>query len=130
VASWTWIDPSVVLAIHDEQLAEHGGAMGIRDASLLESALGRPQNLAAYGDPDHADLAAGYAYGIARNHPFVDGNKRTAFVAAELFLTLNGFDLTAEDIDCVLTMLALAAGDLDEAAFAAWLRAHAEPRPA
>jgi death on curing protein len=129
VASWIWIDPSVVLAIHDEQLAEHGGATGIRDAGLLESALGRPQNLAAYGDPDHADLAAAYAYGIARNHPFVDGNKRTAFVAAELFLALNGFDLTAEDTDCVLTMLALAAGELTEPAFAAWIRHHPRPAP-
>lgn len=130
MTSWIWIDPSVVLAIHDEQLAEHGGATGVRDAGLLDSALSRPQNLAAYGDPDHAGLAAAYAYGIARNHPFVDGNKRTAFVAAELFLALNGFELTAEDTDCVLTMLALAAGELDEAAFAAWLRRHAQPRPA
>ena len=127
--TWNWIDTSVVLAIHDEQLAEHGGAAGIRDPGLLDSALGRPRNLAAYADPDHADLAAAYAYGIARNHPFVDGNKRTAFVAAELFLALNGFELAAEDTDCVLTMLALAAGELDEAAFAAWIRAHAQPRP-
>jgi death on curing protein len=128
VASWTWIDPNVVLAIHDEQLAEHGGAMGIRDAGLLESVLGRPQNLAAYDEPDHADLAGAYAYGIARNHPFVDGNKRTAFVSAELFLALNGCDLMAQDTDCVLTMLALAAGELDEAAFAAWIRRHARLR--
>jgi death on curing protein len=129
VSAWIWIEPSVVLAIHDEQLAEHGGAQGIRDAGLLDSALGRPQNLAAYGEPDYADLAAGYAYGIARNHPFIDGNKRTAFVATELFLALNGFELTAEDTDCVLTMLALAASELVEAAFAAWIRAHAQPRP-
>ena len=127
MSAWTWIETSVVLAIHDEQLAEHGGAPGIRDGGLLDSALGRPCNLAAYGEPDHADLAAVYAHGIARNHPFVDGNKRTAFVAAELFLVLDGFDLIAEDTDCVLTMLALAAGELDEAAFAAWVRAHAEP---
>ena len=127
--AWNWIDTSVVLAIHDEQLAEHGGAAGIRDPGLLDSALGRPRNLAAYADPDHADLAAAYAYGIARNHPFVDGNKRTAFVAAELFLVLNGFELAAEDTDCVLTMLAFAAGELDEAAFAAWIRAHAQLRP-
>lgn len=128
MAAWVWIDPSVVLAIHDEQLAEHGGASGIRDAGLLDSALGRPQNLAAYGEPDHADLAAAYAYGIARNHPFVDGNKRTAFVAAELFLALNGCELMAEDTDCVLTMLALAAGEIDEAGFAAWIRRYAQPR--
>lgn len=130
MAAWIWIETSVVLAIHDEQLAEHGGAPGIRDGGLLESALGRPQNLTAYGEPDHADLAAVYAHGIARNHPFADGNKRTAFVAAELFLVLNGFELTAEDTDCVLTLLALAAGELDQAAFAAWLRAHAQARSA
>lgn len=121
---WVWIDPGVVLAVHDEQLAEHGGAVGLRDAGLLESALARPRQLAAYGEPDVSDLAAAYAYGLARNHPFVDGNKRSAFVAAELFLALNGWRLAASDMDCVLQMLALAAGDLDEAGFAAWLRAN------
>lgn len=126
---WTWIETSVVLAIHDEQLAEHGGAVGIRDSGLLESALDRPRNLAAYGTPDHADLAAAYAYGIARNHALVDGNKRTAFVAAELFLALNGWELAAEDTDCVLTMLALAAGELDEDAVATWIRTRAQRRP-
>ena len=124
MTEWTWIAPQVVLAIHDEQLAEHGGAAGLRDAALLESALARPQHHAAYGEPDAADLAAAYAFGIARNHPFVDGNKRTAFVAAELFLDLNGFALTAEDAACVEAMLAVADGSLSEPAFADWLRRH------
>ncbi|HEY9065646.1 MAG TPA: type II toxin-antitoxin system death-on-curing family toxin [Burkholderiaceae bacterium] len=123
-----WIQTAVVLAVHEEQLAEHGGALGIRDPGLLESALARPRHLAAYGEPDVAALAAAYGYGLARNHPFVDGNKRTAFVAVELFLALNGGELLAEDADCVLTMLALAAGDLDEAAFAEWLRRHSAAR--
>ena len=121
---WVWIAPTVILAVHEEQLAEHGGGAGVRDAGLMESALAKPVNLAAYGEPDVADLAAAYGFGLARNHPFVDGNKRTAFVAVELFLALNGWALTAQDADCVLTMLALAAGDIDEATFAAWLRDH------
>jgi death-on-curing protein len=119
---WVWIDPAVILAVHEEQLAEHGGAAGIRDAGLLESALSRPRNLAHYGEPDAASLAASYAHGLARNHAFIDGNKRTAFVAAELFLALNGWRLLADDGACVLVMLSLAAGDLDEPTFAAWLR--------
>jgi death-on-curing protein len=122
--TWVWIDPSVILAVHEEQLAEHGGGAGVRDAGLMESALAKPVNLAAYGDPDVADLAAAYGFGLARNHPFVDGNKRTAFVAVELFLVLNGWLLVASDADCVLTMLAVAAGDIDEPTFAAWLRDH------
>lgn len=120
--AWAWLEVGVIRAVHDEQLAEHGGAAGIRDAGLLESALARPQNLAAYGDPDAAALAAAYGFGLARNHPFVDGNKRTAFVAVELFLALNGEELIADDVQCVLTMLQLAGGELDEAAFAAWIR--------
>lgn len=127
-ARWVWIDRAVILAIHDAQLAEHGGLSGTRDLGLLDSALSRPPHLDAYGEPDAAALAAAYAYGIARNHPFLDGNKRTAFVAAELFLRLNGQRLGADDADCVLTMLALAAGDLDEDAFAAWLRRHTAPK--
>lgn len=127
-ARWVWIDRAVILAIHDAQLAEHGGLSGTRDLGLLDSALSRPQHLDAYGEPDAAALAAAYAYGVARNHPFLDGNKRTAFVAAELFLRLNGQRLGADDADCVLTMLALAAGDLDEDAFAAWLRRHTAPK--
>jgi death on curing protein len=126
--SWVWLDPAVVRAVHGEQLAEHGGAEGVRDAGLLESALARPQHLAARGEPDAVALAAAYGFGIARNHPFIDGNKRTAFVAVELFLVLNGHELEASDAECVLTMLSLAAGDLEEAAFAAWLRQHARPR--
>jgi len=125
---WIYIDSRVVVAIHEEQLAEHGGGAGVRDPGLLDSDLSRAPNRAAYGEPDVAELAAAYAYGIARNHPFVDGNKRTAFVCAELFLALNGWELTATDPDCVVTMLALAAGDIDEASYAAWLRAHSRPR--
>ncbi|MBI3155597.1 MAG: type II toxin-antitoxin system death-on-curing family toxin [Burkholderiales bacterium] len=125
---WVWLDPKVLAAVHEEQLAEHGGAAGLRDAGLLASALARPMHLAAYGKPDAADLAAAYGFGLARNHPFVDGNKRTAFVAVELFLALNGLVLDADDADCVLTMLALAAGDLPETEFAAWVRRHARPR--
>jgi death on curing protein len=127
-SGWVWLDPAVLKAVHEEQLAEHGGAAGTRDEGLFESALARPQNLAAYGEPDVAALAAAYGVGLARNHPFIDGNKRTAFVAVELFLALNGHALVAGDADCVLTMLAVAAGDLDEAAFAAWLRQHVQER--
>ncbi len=122
--AWVWIERAVILAIHDMQLAEHGGGSGVRDVNLLESALARPENLAAYGEPDAPALAAAYGYGISRNHAFIDGNKRTGFVAAELFLQLNGYDMTADDADCVLTMLAVAAGDLSEDHFAARLRAH------
>ncbi len=125
---WVWLDADVLRAVHEEQLAEHGGATGTRADGLFESALARPQNLAGYGEPDAADLAAAYGFGIARNHPFIDGNKRTAFVAVELFLDLNGFDLVAGDADCVLTMLAVAAGQMDEATFARWLRQHTQKR--
>ncbi len=125
---WVWLDADVLRAVHEEQLAEHGGATGTRDDGLFESALARPQNLASYGEPDAADLAAAYGFGIARNHPFIDGNKRTAFVAVELFLDLNRFGLVAGDADCVLTMLALAAGQMDETTFARWLRQHTQKR--
>lgn len=125
---WRWVAAEVLLAVHEEQLAEHGGAAGVRDLGLLESALARPQNQAAYGNPDAADLAAAYGVGLAKNHPFIDGNKRTAFVAVELFLALNGHNLVADDADCVLTMLSVAAGSLDEPGFAAWLRTHSRPR--
>ena len=97
MSDWVWVDPDVLLAAHDEQLEEHGGATGIRDHGLFESAMARPQNLAAYGEPDAAALAAAYGFGLAKNHAFVDGNKRTAFVALELFLELNGFVLAADD---------------------------------
>jgi death on curing protein len=121
---WVWIDPAVIRAVHEEQLAEHGGAAGLRDEGLLESALARPLQLAAYSEPDVAALAASYGYGLARNHPFVDGNKRTAFVAVELFLALNGHELIADDVACVLTMLDVASGQITEPEFADWLRRH------
>ena len=128
MSGWVWIEREVIVAVHDMQLAEHGGLPGTRDAGLLDSALGRPQHLAAYGQPDVAALAAAYGWGISRNHPFIDGNKRTAFVAIELFLQLNGAALHASDADCVLTMLSVAAGDLPEDALATWLRQHTAPR--
>ncbi len=124
MAAWVWLDAAVLRAVHEAQLAEHGGASGTRDDGLFESALARPLNMASYGEPDAAALAAAYGYGIARNHPFVDGNKRTAFVAVELYLVLNGLTLVANDAACVLTMLRLATGELGEDAFAAWIRAH------
>ena len=119
-----WLEKALVLAIHDRQLAEHGGTGGVRDEGLLESALARPQQLHAYGDPapDLSDLAAALAYGLARNHPFLDGNKRTAHVAYRTFLALNGAELTATDEEKYLAMLALAEGKLAERDFAAWLR--------
>ncbi|MBA3057793.1 MAG: type II toxin-antitoxin system death-on-curing family toxin [Gammaproteobacteria bacterium] len=126
--NWVWIESALIHAVHDEQLAEHGGGAGLRDPNLLESALARPQQLAHYGSPDAADLAASYGYGISPNHPFIDGNKRTGFVALELFLALNGYDLSATDADCVLTMLSVAAGELEESAFANWIRTHSQPR--
>ena len=128
--AWVWLNAQVLRAVHEEQLAEHGGGSGVRDEGLFESAIHRPVNLAAYGEPDVAALAAAYGFGLARNHPFVDGNKRTAFVAVELFLALNGWDVLADDAQCVLTMLALAAGDLGEDDFAQWLRTHIQPRQA
>lgn len=125
---WIWVERRAIELLHDESIAEHGGSSGLRDAGLLESALARARNLAAYAEPDHADLAAAYASGISKNHPFVDGNKRSALLAAGLFLALNGYRLTASQADTTLTMLALAAGDIDEAAFAAWLREHSKRR--
>ena len=127
MSEWVWLNRAVIIAIHEVQLAEHGGGTGVRDAGLLDSALGKPQQLNNYGEPppDAAALAASYGYGISRNHPFIDGNKRTGYVSAELFLRLNGWRLNADDASCVVTMLAVAAGDITEEAFAAWLRAHA-----
>ena len=121
---WLWVDIDVALAAHDEQLAEHGGAPGMRDRAMLESALARPLNLIAYGDPDIADLAAAYAYGIARNHPFVDGNKRTGLVVSETFLLINGYELTASNAEVVVAFVALAAGELDVPTLADWFRGH------
>lgn len=119
-----WITQPLALAIHERQMAEHGGGTGIRDEALLESALARPQQLHVYGDPppDLADLAASLAYGLARNHPFVDGNKRTAHVCYRAFLAINDVELDASSEDKYLRMLSLADGSLGEADFAAWLR--------
>jgi death-on-curing protein len=128
VTDWVWPDREVIVAVHEMQLAEHGGLAGVRDVGLLDSALSRAPNLAAYGEADAAALAAAYGYGLSRNHPFIDGNKRTGFVAAELFLNLNGFELEATDADCVITMLGVAAGEVSEESFAAWLRAHTQKR--
>jgi len=122
-----WIDLEVVLAIHDEQLAEHGGQAGVHDRGLLESAMARPQNQFACGELSLPRLAASYAFGISRNHPFLDGNKRTSLVVAELFLDLNGIELTASDAECVATFLQLAAGDLTEEQLADWMAAHQTP---
>jgi death on curing protein len=122
-----WLSRDTVLAIHEEQLAEHGGAMGIRDDGLLESALARPLNRAGYGNPDTAELAALYALGIARNHPFIDGNKRTAYVAMEAFLALNGLRFLATDADAVIKTLEMAAGDVTDEQFTDWVRANAAP---
>ena len=126
-AGWRWVTEDVVLAVHDAQIAEHGGGAGVRDMALVQSALGRPRNLAAYGEPDVADLAASYAFGIARNHAFVDGNKRTAFVVAYVFLLDHGHELTASDTEAVRVMVARAAGDMEEVELARWFRDAARP---
>jgi death on curing protein len=117
-----WLDATDALAIHDRQLAEHGGGVGVRDIGLLESALGRSINRWAYGEDDPAALAAAYAFGVARNHPFIDGNKRTAWVLARLFLALNGHELAFTPEDAIATVLALAAGELSEEELADWFR--------
>lgn len=122
-----WIDATVATALHAAQLREHGGGQGTRDPGALESALARPRNLAVYGEPDVAALAAAYAFGIARNHPFVDGNKRTAAVVSELFLIRNGYALAASDAELVVTFLSLAAGELSEDEMADWFRGHIAP---
>lgn len=122
-----WLSKAAALAIHAEQLAEHGGAPGIRDESLLDSALARPHHVAAYGEPDLAALAAAYAFGLVRNHPFVDGNKRTGFVAAATFLLLNGHDLDAAQQEVVTTFWRLADGSLTEPELAGWFRRRLRP---
>ncbi len=124
-----WLSETLVLAIHERQLAEHGGSSGVRDSGMLESALARPQHKLAYGgdEVDVPALAAAYAYGIARNHPVVDGNKRTSAVACETFLDLNGYTLTARDADLYPVFLALAGGEMDEDSFTNWLRDYARP---
>ena len=126
--TWRWIDRRALELLHDESLAMHGGASGLRDEGLLESALARPLNLAAYGSPEVWELAAAYGVGLAKNHAFIDGNKRAAFLGVGMFLALNGYRLTAPQADATLTMLAVAAGQMDETTFARWLRQHSGPR--
>ena len=123
-----WVSVQVALSIHSAQLAEHGGADGVRDLGLLESAMARPQHLASFGAPTLYELAASYGFGIARNPPFADGNKRTAFVVCLLFLANTGLDVTATDADCIRVFWALAAGELTEAELAGWIMAHVSPR--
>jgi len=122
VKRWRWVREDVVYAIHDRQLAEHGGPEGVRDPGALESALARPRNLAAYKRPDAAALAAAYAYGLVRNHPFADGNKRTAWVVARVFLAINGYHLSFDPHEAVQSIEALATGTLRESEFATWFR--------
>jgi len=125
---WVWVTLAVAMAAHAEQIAEHGGGGdALRDRGLFESAMARPQQLAHYGDPDAAALAAAYAYGLARNHPFVDGNKRIAAVVSETFLLLNGYGLDATDAELVVAFLDLAAGSLSEEDLADWFRQHCAP---
>ena len=127
-----WVDRALALAMHDRQLAEHGGGSGVRDEGMLDSALARPQQRYAYGNPppDLAELAAALAFGLARNHPFVDGNKRTAAVACETFILLNDAALEANDDELYPLYLGLAEGSLDEAGFADWLRTKIVVKPA
>jgi len=127
VSEWRWIGADVTYAIHDRQLAEHGGKDGVRDETLIESALARPMNLANYGQPDAAALAACYAYGVAKNHGFVDGNKRTAWVLARLFLLDNGVRLKFDPIEAIQTMESVAGGAMDEEALAEWFRQRIVP---
>jgi death-on-curing protein len=125
MSGWRWLSEAVLLAAHEEQLAEHGGRVGVRDLELLRSALARPQHKAAYDEfVDAAALAAAYAFAICRNHPLIDGNKRAALLAAEAFLLDNGFELAAGDADVLAAVLALATGSLSEEEFAAFLRAN------
>jgi death on curing protein len=119
---WRWVDKTALVLLHDESLAEHGGAAGMRDECLFESALARPENIAAYKNADIAPLAAAHGVGLAKNHPFVDGNKRTAFLAVGLVLALNGYRLCASQLEATKAMLAVTAGELSEPDFAAWIR--------
>lgn len=123
-----WVNRQFLLLLHDESLAEHGGASGLRNEGLLDSALARPVNLALYEQPDIASLAASYCIGLAKNHAFVDGNKRAAFLAVGIFLAINGYRLRATQVEATLAVMGVAAGDMDEASFAQWLRAHIQPR--
>jgi len=126
--SWKWINRQVLLLLHDESLAEHGGSSGLRDEGLLDSALARPLNLALYEQPDVSELVASYGIGLAQNHAFVDGNKRVAFLAIGLFLSINGYRLAAIQAEATLTMLDVASGNINEAALADWIRRHIQVR--
>ncbi len=128
MSDWKWVNRQVLLLLHEESLAEHGGASGLRDEGLLDSALARPLNLALYETPDIAALAASYGVALAKNHAFVDGNKRAAFLAVGMFLGVNGHRLHATQAEATLTVLGVAAGELSEAGFAAWIRSHIKPR--
>lgn len=128
MSKWRWVDQRSLMLLHDESLAEHGGASGIRDEGLLKSALARPLHLLAYEQPDLARLAAAYGVGLAKNHPFIDGNKRAAFLAIGLFLALNGQRLVVSQAEATLTVFAVAASEIAEPAFADWIRAHMQPR--
>ena len=128
MSGWRWVNRQVLLLLHEESLAEHGGAPGLRDGGLLDSALARPLNLALYDDPDVADLAAAYGVGLAKNHAFVDGKKGAAFLVLGMFLALNGHRLRDTQVEPTLTMLAVAAGDINEKVLSQWIRDHMEPR--
>ena len=121
-----WVLREVVFMLHEQSLAQFGGSAGIRDEGLLDSALGKPENLFAYGKPTIFELAASYAFGLVKNHPFIDGNKRTGFVTAVVFLELNGCRFQASEVDAAVRTLALAAGDMTEPAYAAWLKANSK----
>lgn len=121
-----WVLRDTVLLLHEQSLAEHGGTSGIRDEGLLDSALGKPMNLFAYGEPALFDLAASYVYGLVKNHPFLDGNRRIGFVTGALFLALNGYQLVATEADAAIRTLALAAGEMTEKAYAAWLESNSK----
>ena len=122
-----WVLREVVHALHERLLSEFGGAAGVRDDGMLESALSRPANQFSYGSPSMPELAAAYAFGLVRNHPFVDGNKRIGFATAVLFLELNGYRFAASEIDATVQTLALAAHDLDEGGYTAWLASNSKP---
>lgn len=126
--TWKWFDKQALLLLHDESLAEHGGLSGLRDEGLLDSALARPLHRAHYGNPDASELAACYCVGLAKNHPFVDGNKRAAFLALGLFLYLNGLRLNASQVEATLAILNVAAGEWDEVTLTGWLRERVAPR--
>jgi death-on-curing protein len=128
MSAWRWIDRRTLILLHDESLAEHGGASGLRDETMLQSALARPLNLVNYGSPDVADLAAAYGVGLAKNHPFIDGNKRAAFLSVGLFLALNGQRLVATQAEATLVMFDVAASAMDESSSADWIRGHMAPR--